>query len=105
MKIIKQNKGITLIALAITVIILLILAGVAIGSIAGNKGTISEARNSTESAQRNSIIEKIQADLLTEKTKTGTIPTKDDLINVIKENGYAKGEPGDDSFISKDRRI
>lgn len=105
MKIIKQDKGITLIALAVTIIILLILAGITITSITGEKGTIEQAYNSTESAQRQSIIEKIQADLLTEKTKNGTIPTKDDLINIIKENGYAKGEPGEDSFISKDRRI
>lgn len=105
MKIIKENKGITIIALVITVIILLILAGVTIGSITGNKGTIRQAHNSTESTQRQSIIQKIQADLLTEKTKTGNIPTKDDLINIIKEEGYAKGEPGENSFISKDRRI
>ena len=44
----------------------------------------------------------MQADLLNLKTKTGETPTKNDLINIIKENDYAKDEPGEDSFISKD---
>ena len=102
MKNLQQNRGITLIALAITIIILLILAGITIGSITGNKGTISQTHQATADAQKQSIVEKIQADLLTEKTKTGKTPTKSELIKIIKENGYAKEEPGTDSFISKD---
>lgn len=102
MKNLQQNRGITLIALAITIIILLILAGITIGSITGNKGTISQTHQATADAQKQSIVEKIQADLLTEKTKTGKTPTKSELINIIKENGYAKEEPGTDSFVSKD---
>ena len=39
-----KNRGITLIALVITIIVLLILAGITIGSIAGNKNLIAEAR-------------------------------------------------------------
>ena len=39
---IKQEKGITLIALVLTVIILLILAGVSISSIGGNRGLIKK---------------------------------------------------------------
>ena len=89
MKNLQQNRGITLIALAITIIILLILAGITIGSITGNKGTISQTHQATADAQKQSIVEKIQADLLTEKTKTGKTPTKSELINIIKENGYA----------------
>lgn len=98
----RNTKGITLIALVITVIILLILAGVAIGATVGNKGTIGQTHQATADAQKQSIVEKIQADLLTEKTKTGKTPTKSELINIIKENGYAKEEPGTDSFVSKD---
>lgn len=98
----RNTKGITLIALVITVIILLILAGVAIGATVGNKGTIGQTHQATADAQKQSIVEKIQADLLTEKTKTGKTLTKSELINIIKENGYAKEEPGTDSFVSKD---
>ena len=49
----KENKGITLIALVITVIVLLILAGVTIAAISGENGIIQravEAREKTEVA-------------------------------------------------------
>ena len=38
-----KNKGITLLALVITIIVLLILAGVTIASITGNSGGTSKA--------------------------------------------------------------
>ncbi len=37
----KENKGITLIALVVTVIVLIILAGVSIAMLTGNNGIIS----------------------------------------------------------------
>ena len=40
-KCIEINKGITLIALVITIIILLILAGVSISMLAGNNGILN----------------------------------------------------------------
>ena len=43
----KENKGITLIALVITMILLLILAGVSIAILTNNNGIIENARNST----------------------------------------------------------
>ena len=39
----KNNKGITLIALVITIIVLLILAGVSIAMLTGNNGILSQA--------------------------------------------------------------
>ena len=98
---IKKENGITLIALAITIIILLILAGVAIGSIKGNKGIIKEAENSSAEAERESIIEKIEADLYNEKIKTGKRPTKSELKKIIETNGYSE-TLAEDSFTSKD---
>ena len=40
----KENKGITLIALMVTVIILLILAGTSIGILTGDSGIIKNAQ-------------------------------------------------------------
>ena len=40
----KNNKGITLIALVITIIVLLILAGVAISAIIGNESAMEKAK-------------------------------------------------------------
>ena len=55
----KQNKGITLIALAITIIVLLILAGVSIAMLTGENGILSQAakaKNETEKAQANEAL-------------------------------------------------
>ena len=39
----KERKGITLIALVITIIVLLILAGISIATLTGNNGLLSKA--------------------------------------------------------------
>ena len=39
----KEQKGITLIALVITIIVLLILAGVSIAMLTGNNGVLTKA--------------------------------------------------------------
>ena len=54
MKNFRKNQGITLIALVITVIVLLILAGITIATLTGNNGILTraqEAKNKTEQAQ------------------------------------------------------
>lgn len=98
----KKEKGITLIALIVTIIVMLILASITITTLTGKKGLINQATNTTESAQRESIIEKIEADLLKEKTKTGETPTKDKLKEIIEQEGYNKGALEEDSFVTKD---
>ena len=42
----KENKGITLIALVITIIVLLILAGVSIAMLTGENGILTQAQKS-----------------------------------------------------------
>ena len=98
----KNNKGITLIALVVTIIVMIILASITVTALTGKKSTINQTTDTTESAQRESIIEKIEADLLQEKMKTGNMPTKDDLKTIIQENGYNEGTLEEDSFITKD---
>ena len=44
----KQNKGITLIALVITIIVLLILAGISIAMLTGENGILTQAQRSKE---------------------------------------------------------
>ena len=55
MKQFKENKGITLIALVVTVIVLIILAGVSINMLVGENGIINmaqRAKNETEQAKK-----------------------------------------------------
>ena len=56
----KFNQGITLVALVVTIVVLLILAGVSLNLVLGENGTISKAREAstkTVQAQQNSEIE------------------------------------------------
>ena len=48
---IQTQKGITLLALVITIIVLLILAGITIGAITGNNGIIQNALSAKEKTE------------------------------------------------------
>lgn len=90
--ILKSEQGITLVALVTTIIILLILSGITIGTLASKKGLINEANQSSEAAQKESIIEKIEADLYSEKTITGKTPTKEKLKEIAGKYGTVEDE-------------
>ena len=53
------NKGITLIALIITIIVLIILAGVTINMVVGDNGIINKAKEAKESSKRGEAEEEI----------------------------------------------
>ncbi len=56
----KNNKGITLMALALTIIVLLILSGITIAALTGDNGLIGksgEAKNATERANEKEELE------------------------------------------------
>ena len=65
----KNNKGITLIALVITIIVLLILAGVSIAMLTGENGILTQANNSKYSTARAEAVEKINLALNAVKTE------------------------------------
>ena len=44
----KKNKGITLVALVVTIVVLLILAGVSINSVLGENGIIIKEKEAAE---------------------------------------------------------
>ena len=101
----KGTPGITLIALVVTIVVLLIIAGISLGTI--NDGIITKSQTTTKETQRQSIIEKIEADLYNQELKTGKVQTYDNLYKLVKEN-YASEPPthdetsGDTYFIPKD---
>lgn len=59
-KAIKNSKGITLIALAITIIIILLLAGVTIAMLTGKNGVLTQAINAKEQTKIAKLKEEIQ---------------------------------------------
>ena len=93
MKMLK-NKGITLIALIITIIILLILAGVTIGTLTGDDSLINqagEAKEEAEIANEKEIIEKATVDAMG-KNKYGNIEEEQLQEAMDGETGYGKTE-------------
>ena len=59
----NRNKGITLIALVITIIVLLILAGVTIATLTGNNGIITRANQAKEETTKAGAKEKVQMEV------------------------------------------
>ncbi len=55
----KNNKGITLIALVITIIVLLILAGVSIAMLTGENGILTQAENSKNDTSDAEVADRI----------------------------------------------
>lgn len=97
----RKERGVTLIALVVTIVVLLILASIGIGAITSDNGVIKQSNETKQSAERESIIEKIEADLYTEKTKTGKTPSKNDLKELIEEKDFGTVNQDNDSFTSK----
>ena len=56
----KRNKGITLIALVITIIVLLILAGITIASLSGENGILARAKEARDKTEIATIEEQIE---------------------------------------------
>ena len=84
----KSNKGITLIALVITIIVLLILAGVSIAMLTGSNGVLTRASQADDNTQRAAIADKVNmalqsayTDAVVANTTTPTIQ-KEKLISI-----------------------
>ena len=83
-----KNKGITLIALVITIIILLILASVTIATLTGENGIITKATEAKEKTEQVAIEEQLRLAQLSAKinSKGGAI-TIEDLIEELRKQG------------------
>ncbi len=66
----KGQKGITLIALVITIIVLIILAGVSISLVLGNQGILPRARQGKQNYQNAAVEERSALNSLTSEMDT-----------------------------------
>ena len=80
-----QTKAITLVALVVTIVVLLILAGVTITSLLGDEGIISKAQQAAELTKRTQVIEAVQLDILVAQLE-GDI-TKEKLEGILGNYG------------------
>lgn len=99
----KENKGITLIALVITIIVLLILTGVTIATLTGENGILTRATDAKEQTEIASVREQAQLDItnwVADKMENGEdviVNTPEKIqeilesVNQNNENKYYKG--------------
>ena len=90
----KESKGITILALVITIIVLLILAGITISAITGNNGIIGnagKAKEDTEIANEKEIVEKATIQAMG-NNKYGHIEESELQEQLDKETGEGKTE-------------
>ena len=91
-----RNKGITLIALVITIIVLLILAGVSIAMLTGENGILTQAQRAKAETEIAEVKERAQMDILDEQTESRTELTKSKFIEIL--NKYFKDVPTEENF-------
>lgn len=89
----KKQNGITLIALVITIIVLLILAGVSIAMLTGQNGTLTQASNAQKSTREAEIKEAISlgvstvnATIADPTSTTYTALTYDNIADAINKS-------------------
>ena len=71
----KRQNGITLIALVITIIVLLILAGVSIAMLTGENGILNQAQEAKEQTEFKSAEEKVKLAIMGARATDGKITT------------------------------
>ena len=93
----KKEKGITIIALVVTIVILLILASISIGALTGDNGIIDQAHTAKEDTEIASWEEQIDLAIIDAEKKHRN-PSLDD----VKEELKNKGIINDYSQVDKD---
>ena len=101
----KNIKGVTLVALVITIIVLLILAGTTLALVVGNNGIVEKAKEATKLSNRATLGEKVElalfeaemekyksggktlAQILAEQNILGTVELSDGSKYLVTENG------------------
>ncbi len=80
----KMQKGVTLISLVVAIVVLIILAGISIGTLTGDKGIIQQANSTKDFAQKTSFEEKIDAAIIVAQQKHKK-PSLEEIIEEIEK--------------------
>ncbi len=104
----KEKQGITLIALIITIIVLLILAGISIAMLAGDNGILTRAKSAKKTSEIEGIKEEIKTEIIAEQAGNEGNISKSDLKTILEKYGTInKDEDGETikSITTKKRRL
>ena len=107
-----QNKGITLIALVITIIVLLILAGITIAMLTGDNGILTKAETAQRETKRQEIIECAKIEIAEVQVENEGNITDEEALKIIAkydktynpentEFKFNKNEEGEDYLITQ----
>ena len=105
----KENTGITLIALVVTIIVLLILAGISIATLTGENGLLTKANTAKEQTEIADAKEQAKIDItaeIAERIEAGrSIDLRDsDIQQILTGKEYVskeEGQPGKNSFKTR----
>ena len=90
----KKEKGITLIALVITIIVLLILAGVTYNLTIGDRGIFSKAKQAKEEYETESLKEEIRLALLDKQLELSRELTEGEIKGLLGKYGDVEETDG-----------
>ena len=88
----KEKKGITLIALVITIIVLLILAGVSIAMLTGQNGILTQAQNAKTTTANKSAEEKVKLAVMAARADDGTLTVEKLRTELANYGGTVEGD-------------
>lgn len=96
----SKQKGITLISLVVTIGVLIVLAGVTLGSIKGDNGIITKTKSVKKQAEIEDIKEKIQNEITEQegKSSNGKL-TESQIDNILSKYGTVNGT-GDNKTVT-----
>ncbi len=105
-KSLKASNGITLIALVITIIVLLILAGISISMLSGDNSILQKATDAKQTSERAEAKEQAQMDIMAyiaDKTASHQDASLDDtkVKEILSDNKSYVKEAKESSFITK----
>ena len=98
----KQEKGITLIALVLTIIVLMILAAVSVATLTGDNGILTKAQEARETTKKAEIEEQLRLAQLSAKIKkSGGDITISDILQELESQGvdFEKEDDGNTIII------
>ena len=88
----KERKGITLIALVITIIVLLILAGVSIAMLTGENGILNQANKAKTETEYKGAEEKVKLAIMGSRADDGQMTVEELKTEVGYQGGSANGD-------------
>lgn len=100
----KHDNGITLIALVITIIVLLILAGITISALTGGNGILFQAGTAKEKQELAEIIENIRIDIAGVQTENEGSISEKELNDILSKYGEIS-ESGEEKILTTSKGV